>query len=146
MAELKSQIDAVRALRGEMNLSPAQRIPLIAQGDKAALDANAPYLMALAKLESVAVVDTLPDLGAPVQIVGTSQLMLHVEIDVEAERARLGKEIERLENEIRKASAKLENPKFVERAPAAVVEQEKARIAQFAETLTKVREQIAKLA
>ncbi len=146
VAELKSQIDAVRALRGEMNLSPAQRIPLIAQGDKAALDANAPYLMALAKLESVAVVDTLPDLGAPVQIVGTSQLMLHVEIDVEAERARLGKEIERLENEIRKASAKLENPKFVERAPAAVVEQEKARIAQFAETLTKVREQIAKLA
>lgn len=145
VSELKAQVDAIRALRGEMNLSPAQRAPLIAQGDATVLKANTPYLMALAKLESVSVVDTLPDMGAPVQIVGTSQLMLHVEIDVEAERARLGKEVERLENEIRKATAKLDNPKFVERAPAAVVEQEKARIEQFGETLTKIRDQLTKL-
>ena len=146
VAELKLQVEAVRALRGEMNLSPAQRVPLIAQGDRAVLQANSLYLAALAKLENVDIVDSLPDVGAPVQVVGTTQLMLHVEIDVEAERLRLGKEIERLQNEITKANGKLSNASFVERAPAAVVEQEKLRVAQFGETLQKVQEQLAKLA
>jgi valyl-tRNA synthetase len=84
--------------------------------------------------------------GAPVQVVGEARLMLHVEIDVAAEQARLDKEIARLEGEIAKANGKLSNASFVERAPAAVVEQEKARLAQFGETLSKVREQRAKLA
>src|SRR3546814_670260 len=86
VAELKAQVEAVRALRGEMNLSPAQRVPLIAQGKREVLEMNSMYLTALAKLEGVEIVDQLPDVGAPVQIVGTTQLMLHVEIDVEAER------------------------------------------------------------
>jgi valyl-tRNA synthetase len=146
VAELKAQVDAVRALRGEMNLSPAQRVPLVAQGDAGVLAANAPYLKALAKLEDVAIVEQLPEIGAPVQIVGTTQLMLRVEIDAEAERVRLGKEVERLEREIAKAQGKLSNASFVERAPAAVVEQEKARAAQFAETLAKVQAQLSKLA
>lgn len=146
VGELKAQVEAVRALRGEMNLSPAQRVPLIAQGDRAVLQANSQYLAALAKLESVDIVDSLPDVGAPVQVIGATQLMLHVEIDVDAERLRLGKEIERLENEIGKANGKLSNASFVERAPAAVVEQEKLRVAQFGETLQKVQEQLAKLA
>lgn len=145
VAELKAQVEAVRALRGEMNLSPAQRVPLIAQGQRNVLQENSMYLTALAKLEGVEIVDQLPDVGAPVQIVGASQLMLHVEIDVEAERLRLGKEIERLQNEISKANGKLSNASFVERAPAAVVEQEKSRLAQFGETLAKVQEQLAKL-
>ena len=85
----------------------------------------------------------LPDAGAPVQVVGASRLMLHVEIDVAAERVRLDKEIARLEGEITKANGKLSNASFVERAPAAVVEQEKARVAQFGETLRKVQEQRA---
>jgi valyl-tRNA synthetase len=146
VAELKAQIEAVRALRGEMNLSPAQRVPLVAQGNSGVLAANAMYLTALAKLEGVDIVDKLPDVGAPVQIVGQTQLMLRVEIDVDAERQRLGKEVQRLEMEIAKAKGKLSNASFVERAPAAVVEQEKARMAQFGETLEKVREQLAKLA
>ncbi|AHV92118.1 valine--tRNA ligase [Bordetella holmesii] len=145
VAELKAQIEAVRALRGEMGLSPAQRVPLIAQGDAALLRRNAPYLAALAKLSQVDVADTLPDAGAPVQVVGKARLMLHVEVDVVAERARLDKEIARLEGEIGKAAGKLSNPSFVERAPAAVVEQEKARVAQFNETLAKVRDQRGKL-
>src|SRR5690606_9318725 len=82
IAELKAQVEAVRALRGEMNLSPAQRVPLIAGGDNAVLNQNGEYLKALAKLSEVEIVDTLPELGAPVQIVGTPELMLHVEIDV----------------------------------------------------------------
>ncbi|QYJ23356.1 valine--tRNA ligase [Achromobacter sp. ES-001] len=146
VAELKAQVEAVRALRGEMNLSPAQKVPLCAQGDAPVLKRNAPYLAALAKLSQVDVLDTLPDAGAPVQVVGASRLMLHVEIDVAAERIRLDKEIARLEGEIAKANGKLSNASFVERAPAAVVEQEKARMAQFGETLQKVREQRAKLA
>jgi len=145
VAELKAQVEAVRALRGEMGLSPAQRVPLVAQGNAATLQRNGPYLAALAKLSQVDVVDTLPDAGAPVQVVGDARLMLHVEIDVAAERARLDKEIARLQGEAAKASGKLDNASFVERAPAAVVEQEKARLAQFNETLAKVREQRAKL-
>ncbi|MFA7668778.1 MAG: hypothetical protein WCX93_05470, partial [Burkholderiaceae bacterium] len=90
-------------------------------------------------------VDQLPQLGAPVQIVGSTELMLHVEIDVAAERARLNKEIQRLEGEIAKAQSKLSNESFVQRAPAKVVEQEKARVAQFGETLARVREQLEKL-
>ncbi|XOT94575.1 hypothetical protein ACMTAU_14800, partial [Alcaligenes pakistanensis] len=72
-------------------------------------------------------------------------LMLHVEIDVEAERIRLSKEIERLQGEISKAQGKLGNASFVERAPAAVVEQERLRVAQFGETLTKVKQQFDRL-
>ncbi|HLT98617.1 MAG TPA: valine--tRNA ligase [Burkholderiaceae bacterium] len=145
VAELKAQVEAVRALRGEMNLSPGQRVPLIARGDRAVLERNSEYLKSLARLEGVEIVDALPQLGAPVQIVGTTELMLHVEIDVAAERSRLGKEIERLEGEIAKAQGKLSNESFVQRAPAKVVEQEKERVAQFGETLAKVREQLAKL-
>ena len=145
VAELKAQVEAVRALRGEMNLSPAQRVPLVAQGNSAILARNSAYLSALAKLESVEIVDELPDVGAPVQITGATRLMLHVEIDVAAERIRLSKEVERLENEIAKANNKLSNASFVERAPAAVVEQEKQRAAQFGVTLEKVSEQLAKL-
>src|SRR5690606_30034726 len=99
VAELKAQVEAVRALRGEMNLSPAQRVPLIAKGVQEDLQRHAEYLKALARLSEVEIVETLPQLGAPVQIVGTTELMLHVEIDVAAERVRLGKEIERLEGE-----------------------------------------------
>jgi valyl-tRNA synthetase len=145
MAALKSLTDAIRALRGEMGLAPGQRVPLLVQGAEAGLDELAPYLVALARLESVQAVDRLPDLGAPVQVVGTTQLMLHVEIDLDAERARLDKEIDRLEKEITKASGKLSNASFVERAPAAVVEQEKARLVQFGETLEKVRAQRTRL-
>src|SRR5699024_959415 len=132
-------------LRGEMKLSPALRVPLTAQGDRDVLQANSPYLATLAKLETAEIVDQLPEAGAPVQVVGTTQMRLHVEIDVDAERLRLGKEIDRLQNEITKANGKLSNASFGERAPAAVVEQEKLRVAQFGETLQKVQDQLAKL-
>ncbi len=92
------------------------------------------------------IVEQLPtDAGAPVQVVDKTQLMLHVEIDVEAERIRLSKEIERLQGEISKAEGKLGNASFVERAPAAVVEQERLRVAQFGETLAKVKQQFDRL-
>jgi len=143
--QLQGQISAVRALRGEMNLSPAQRVPLIARGDAAMLARNRAYLLALAKLSDVQIVDQLPDAGAPVQVVGDTELMLHIEIDAQEESARLAKEVARLEGEIHKAQAKLSNASFVERAPAAVVAQEKERVEQFGQTLEKVRQQLARL-
>jgi valyl-tRNA synthetase len=147
MAQLKSMTDACRNLRGEMQLSPAQRVPLVieAAGDKTQLHAFAPYLQALAKLSDVQVVDMLPESPAPVSIVGTAKLMLKVEIDIAAERERLSKEITRLEGEIAKAQAKLGNEGFVARAPAQVVAQEKERVENFTATLGKLREQFDKL-
>jgi len=151
VALLKQQVEAIRALRGDMNLSPAQRVPLLAEGaddaTRAMLTRNAPYLTMLAKLSDVAIVAALPaEADAPVQVVGSARLMLKVEIDVASERARLDKEIARLQAEISKAQGKLANASFIERAPAAVVEQEKTRLAQFGETLAKVQAQHARLA
>jgi len=146
MAELKSLTDACRNLRGEMQLSPALKVPLFIEGaDHARLQGFAAYLQALAKLSEVQVVDTLPESPAPVSVAGNTRLMLKVEIDIAAERERLGKEVLRLEGEITKANAKLGNESFVARAPAQVVAQEKERVQNFSATLEKLREQLAKL-
>jgi valyl-tRNA synthetase len=149
MDGLKKMVDAVRNLRGEMNLSPAERVPLLAAGAteecRAGLVQAAPYITALAKLSSVEVMAELPNIGAPVAIVYEQKLMLKVEVDKAAESARLQKEIARLESEIGKASGKLGNASFVDRAPPAVVAQEKERLAGFNATLEKVREQLSRL-
>ncbi|HEY6094742.1 MAG TPA: valine--tRNA ligase [Gallionellaceae bacterium] len=142
---LQEMINAARRLRGEMNISPALRVPLLAEGDSAALQTIAPYLQAMAKLSEVQLVKTLPDTDAAVAIVGNFKLMLKVEIDVAAERERLDKEIARLNAEIAKAQGKLSTPTFVERAPAAVVEQERKRLADFTATCTQLQAQRAKL-
>ncbi len=149
VGQLKRIVDALRNLRSEMNLSPAQKVPLLAAGDEAALAAFAPYLQALARLSEVqAVADVHANAhgsAAPIKVVDDFRLMLKIEVDVAAERERLGKEIARLENEIRKAESKLGNATFVERAPAAVVAQERERLSGFGATLATVREQYDRL-
>ncbi len=142
---LQELVNACRKLRSEMNLSPAQRVPLIACGDAATLRTCAPYLQALGKLSEVSLVDAMPDTDAAVAIVGNFKLMLKIEIDVAAERERLDKEIARLSGEIAKAQSKLGNASFVERAPAQVVEQERKRMEDFGATLVQLHTQRAKL-
>ena len=145
MASLKALTNAVRNLRGEMNLSPAVKVPLYLEGPREQAIAFAPYMKLLGRLAEVEAVDRLPEGDAPVSIVGDWRLMLHVEIDREAEIARLDKEIARLTGEIAKAQAKLGNAGFVDRAPAAVVEQERKRLADFAATLEKIQAQRSRL-
>jgi valyl-tRNA synthetase len=152
VAELKSLVDAIRNLRSEMKIPPSQRVHVLAAvtgaDSQKRLESMQPYLRALGKLEGegALVTGSLPaGLEAPIKIVGNVQLMLQVEIDVAAERKRLGKEIARLEGEIPKARAKLGNASFVDRAPANVVDQERARLAGFEATLGKLQQQLEKL-
>jgi valyl-tRNA synthetase len=142
---LKDLVNACRNLRGEMDIPPGSRVPLFAEGDAAALAPHFPYLRFLARLADTAVVDALPDADAPVQVVGNARLMLHVEVDVAAEVARLGREAARLRGEIAKAEGKLGNASFVDRAPANVVAQERERLAGFKGTLEKIDAQLARL-
>jgi valyl-tRNA synthetase len=147
IAVLKGLTNACRSLRSEMGLSPAEKVAALIEGDVTAVGAEVlrPYLMALARLSEVKFLDVLPTSPAPVEVVHPFRIMLNVKIDVAAERARLQKEMSRLEGEIAKANAKLSNPNFVERAPPAVVAQEKERLATFLATLEQLKSQLDKL-
>jgi valyl-tRNA synthetase len=146
VAQLKQMISACRSLRGEMSISPALKVPLVAAGNHELITAYAPYLAALAKLSDVqASGENLPASDAPVQIVGDFRLMLKIEIDVATEKERIAKEIARISGEIEKAEKKLATPTFVERAPAAVVEQERMRLADFVALVEKLKSQLLRL-
>ena len=154
VARLRQFVDACRNLRGEMNVSPSTRLPLytLASNDAEAafITQWAPVLQALAKLSEVKVFKAEAEWvaaaqAAPVAVVGTARLCLHMEIDLDAEIARLSKDETRLEGEIAKANSKLSNEAFVAKAPPAVIEQEKKRVAEFSATLAKVKEQLARL-
>ena len=155
VARIQAMVDACRTLRGEMGVSPAQRLPLLAVADTPDdaqfLRTNAAVLKNLAKLSDVQVFDDAAAWAqaaqtAPVSVVGSLRLALFVEIDVAAEKARLGKEAARLQGEIAKANGKLSNEAFCAKAPAAVLEQEKKRVADFSATLERIQEQLARLA
>ncbi len=142
---VKSVVDACRALRGEMNVSPAQRVPLIVTGERAFVERMRPYIAALAKMSDVQWVEALPPGDAPVQVIASFQLMLKVEIDIAAERERLARELARLEGERGRSEAKLANASFVDRAPPAVVAQERGRLAGFSSTIAQLQAQITRL-
>jgi valyl-tRNA synthetase len=154
VAKLKSLVAACRTLRGEMSVSPAQRLPLYALAETPAeadfLRGAAPVLQALAKLSELKVFDdeaawTTAAQAAPVAVVGGVRLALYVAIDVAAERVRLGKEIARIAGEIAKANGKLGNESFVARAPAAVIDQERQRLTDFSTTLERLKSQVLRL-
>jgi valyl-tRNA synthetase len=150
VAKLKTLVDACRNLRGEMSVSPATKLPLYVLGDAPFMKAAGPVLQALAKLNEVKVFDdesewTQAAAAAPVAVVGEARLCLYMEVDVAAEKIRLSKEVARLEGEIGKANGKLSNEAFVAKAPPAVIDQERKRLADFEATLNKVKAQLAQL-
>ena len=150
VAKLKTLVDACRNLRGEMSVSPATKLPLFVLGDAAFMKAAGPVLQALAKLNEVKVFDneaewTKAAAAAPVAVVGEARLCLFMEVDVAAEKIRIRKEVARLEGEIGKANGKLSNEAFVAKAPPAVIEQERKRVADFEATLNKMKAQLAQL-
>jgi valyl-tRNA synthetase len=151
IARLKTVVGTARALRSEMNLSPAARVPLCVIGDDTFTAQAEPLLKTLARVSEVRRFDSEASFAeatrtAAVAVAGDSRLALHVEVDIAAEAERLGKEIVRLENEIAKARAKLGNESFVARAPAAVVAQENQRVAEFTATVARLQGQRARLA
>ena len=150
MNEVKAIVDACRNLRGEMQISPAQKLPLWISGDRSFLEKAVPYLSALAKLSEVKIVDNESDLErdapeSPIALVGQHKLLLKVEIDPKVEQLRLSKEIARLAGEINKCQSKLGNEGFVARAPAEVIVQEKKRLAEFEASHAKLSQQLNKL-
>jgi len=150
VAHLKAVVDACRNLRGEMNVSPSTRLPAYVLGDADFIRETAPVLQALAKLSEVRVFDdeaawAAAAQAAPVAVAGDARLCLFMQIDVAAEKARLSKEAARLHGELAKAQGKLANEAFVAKAPPAVIEQEKKRIAGFSATLEKLKGQLARL-
>ena len=154
IARLKQLVDTCRNLRGEMGLSPSQRVPLLALANSPAdatwLQGHAATVQALTKLSEVQVYTQESEWSAAAQNAAVAvtdglRLCLHVEIDVAAEKARLSKEVARLQNEITKAQGKLSNQAFVAKAPPAVIDQEKKRLADFTDTLTQVQSQLSRL-
>ena len=149
VAQLKAAVGACRQLRAQMNLAPAAKVPLLATGDAAFIAQAAPALQVLARLEQVRPLDEAAFAAAtpdtPVAVLQALRLALLVQVDAAAEQARLAKEIARLDAEITKASAKLGNAAFVERAPAAVVAQERQRLEGFEHTRTQLHAQLERL-
>jgi valyl-tRNA synthetase len=150
IAQLKDVVAGCRRLRSEMNLAPAARVPLLTLGDPDFVTAATPLIKALARLSEVqpqadAAAFAAAARHSPVVLSGELQLALLVRVDVEAEQARLDKEIERLQGEIAKAETKLANAGFVARAPAEVVEQERGRLADFRRGLSRLQDQRARL-
>ena len=151
IGQLKALVGACRSLRSEMDLSPAERVPLLVQGEPDFITQAGPAIKALAKLSAV---EPLADEAAfneatriaPVLVVGTLRVALKVEVDVVAEAARLDKETARLQGEIARAQGKLASESFVARAPAAVVEKERQRVQEFKQTLDRVSQQRQRLA
>ena len=150
VAKLKTLVDTCRNLRGEMNVSPATRMPLYVLGDTAFMNSVAPVLQSLAKLSEVKVFEAEAEWvaaaqAAPVAVVGEARLCLFIEVDAAAEKIRLTKEAARMEGEITKANAKLGNEAFVAKAPPAVIDEAKKRVADFGDTLDKIRQQLQRL-
>ncbi|OLU23118.1 valine--tRNA ligase [Pseudomonas sp. PA15(2017)] len=150
---VKQLMLGVRQIRGEMKISMAKRIDVILANanaeDLRRLDDNAPLLNKLAKFESVKVLAAGEQ--APMSataLVGDMQVLVPMAglIDKQAELARLDKEIQRLEGEAKRVGGKLANEGFVAKAPAEVLEKERAKLAEAEQALTNLLEQRGKIA
>ena len=145
MAALKDLVEEVRKLRGEMGIAPNVKAPLFVEGS-AELEGLLKYLPSLTRLTEAKLVDNLPEAeDAPVAVCNGARLMLKVEIDKAAETARLTKEAEKLQKALDKLNAKLSKPGYTDKAPAHLVEKDKADLAELMDKMGKVQAQLAKL-
>jgi valyl-tRNA synthetase len=143
IATAMAVVNAARNLKAEMRLTPQQRVPLYITGKPGG--ALLAAVEALVRPSVIQTADELPSSESPVAVVDAHRIMLHVEVNAAEERARISKEIARVEGEVAKFKAKLANSSFVERAPAKVVEQERARLAGSESTLARLKQQLEKL-
>lgn len=145
MTVLQDLIGAVRNLRGEMGIQPNVKAPLFVESADDLAD-YLKYLPMMTRLTEARQVAALPESGdAPVAVCNGARLMLKVEIDKAAEAARLGKEAEKLQKALDKLNAKLSKPGYTEKAPAHLVEKDKADLAELEDKMAKVQNQLAKL-
>jgi len=148
----KAVLSGIRKIRSEMNIPPGKTIPLLLAdgdaGDRARAAKFATQIAFLARTEAPAWIEAGTDEpAAAAAVVGSLRVLIPLAglIDVDAEKARLAKEIAKIEGEIKKCEGKLGNANFVANAPAEVVAQERQRITDWSTTLTALREQAAKL-
>lgn len=145
MTVLQDLIGAVRNLRGEMGIQPNVKAPLFVESADDLAD-YLKYLPMLTRLTEARQVAALPESeDAPVAVCNGARLMLKVEIDKAAETARLSKEAEKLQKALDKLNAKLSKPGYTEKAPAHLVEKDKADLAELEDKMAKVQTQLAKL-
>ena len=145
MAQLQDLIGAVRNLRGEMGIQPNVKAPLFVESADDLAD-YLKYLPMMTRLTEAQQVAALPESeDAPVAVCNGARLMLKVEIDKAAETARLSKEAEKLQKALDKLNAKLSKPGYVDKAPAHLVEKDKAELAELEEKMAKVQSALAKL-
>ena len=145
MTVLQDLIGAVRNLRGEMGIQPNVKAPLFVESadDLADYLKYLPMMTRLTEAQQVAALSESED--APVAVCNGARLMLKVEIDKAAETARLSKEAEKLQKALDKLNAKLSKPGYTEKAPAHLVEKDKADLAELEDKMAKVQTQLAKL-
>ncbi|MBT8094522.1 MAG: valine--tRNA ligase [Gammaproteobacteria bacterium] len=149
---VKQFILGIRQIRGEMDISPGKALPVLLQhassGDRERADRNALLLQRVGRVASINILgnDDEPP-AAATALLGDMRLLVPMKgiIDVEAERARLDKQMDKTRAELAKANGKLSNEKFVNNAPAAVVTQERERVVEFEKTITQLQEQLQKL-
>ena len=145
MTVLQDLIGTVRNLRGEMGIQPNVKAPLFVESADDLAD-YLKYLPMMTRLTEAQQVAALPESeDAPVAVCNGARLMLKVEIDKAAETARLSKEAEKLQKALDKLNAKLSKPGYTEKAPAHLVEKDKADLAELEDKMAKVQTQLAKL-
>ena len=145
MTVLQDLIGAVRNLRGEMGIQPNVKAPLFVESADDLAD-YLKYLPMMTRLTEAQQVTALPESeDASVAVCNGARLMLKVEIDKAAETARLSKEAEKLQKALDKLNAKLSKPGYTEKAPAHLVEKDKADLAELEDKMAKVQNQLAKL-
>ena len=145
IAAVKDIVNAARNLRSTMGVAPSAKVPLYIAEHAAGLLAHRDAIAGIARLSDVHFVAQLPEKDAPVSVTPSGKIMLHIEVDRAAEKIRLAKEIEKVDSDLDKQRAKLGNASFVERAPPAVVDEERKRLADTEARLANLRAQLLKL-